>query len=186
MLKIRDYRTPDEGSWLRCRLLSFFDTDYYDDVKISKTTFTNDHVDLVADNGTRIVGILDVEINGDTATIDSIAVHPDAQREGIASKLLDELLRRLREHVTSLDAWTRGTESANGWYSSVGFSENQRYLHVYKDEASGDDGFETPAGLSRPVIAFMHAPIELEDAVRGRYSRVHVCRQYLMEIRNMR
>ena len=186
MLKIRGYRTTDERSWLRCRLLSFFDTDYYDDVKISKTTFTNDHVELVADNGTGIVGLLDVEIDGDTATIDSIAVHPDAQREGIASKLLDELLRRIPEHVTSLDAWTRGTESANGWYASVGFSENQRYLHVYKDEASGDDGFETPVGLSRPVTAFMHARIELEDAVRDRFSRVHVCRQYLMEIQNKR
>ena len=165
-------------------MLSFFDTDYYDDVKIAKTTFANDFGELVADNGTGIVGLLDAEINGDVATIDSIAVHPEAQREGIASKPLDELLRRIPEHVTSLDAWTRGTESANGWYASVGFAEIQRYLHVYKDETSGDDGFETPAGLSQPITAFMHARIELEDAVRDRYSRVHVCRQYLIEIRN--
>lgn len=182
MLKIRDHHAADERSWLMCRLLSFFDTDYYYDVKICKTTFTNDHVSLVAVYGQGVVGLIDVEIDGDTATIDSSAVHPDAHRQGIASKLLNEVFRRLPENVTSLDAWTRGTESANAWYQSAGFSENYRYLHVYKDQTSGDDGFETPAGLSRPERAFMHARIELEDTLRERYSRVHICRQYLMEI----
>ncbi|TFD59936.1 N-acetyltransferase [Cryobacterium suzukii] len=182
MLQIRNYRAADERSWLICRLLSFFDTDYYDDVKICKTTFASDRVELVACSGDDVVGLIDVEIDGDTATIDSIAVHPHAQRQGIASELLHEALRRLPANVTSLDAWTRATESANDWYASAGFSENYRYLHVYKDSVSGDDGFESPAGLSTPVHAFMHARIELEDELRERYSRVYVCRQYLMRL----
>ncbi|TFD87677.1 GNAT family N-acetyltransferase [Cryobacterium serini] len=182
MLQIRNYRVADERSWLICRLLSFFDTDYYDDVKICKTTFTNGRVELVAVRGEEVLGLLDVEIDGNAATIDSIAVHPRAQRQGVASKLLHEALRRLPENVTSLDAWTRATQSANAWYASAGFSENYRYLHVYKDSASGDDGFESPAGLSTPVQAFMHAPIEFENELRERYSRVHVCRQYLMRL----
>ena len=137
MLQIRDYRTSDERSWLTCRLLSFFDTDYYDEVKICKTTFASARVELVACRGDVVVGLIDVEIDGDTATIDSIAVHPDAQRHGIASKLLRHAVQRLPERVTSLDAWTRETASANDWYTSAGFAENYRYLHVYKESASG-------------------------------------------------
>lgn len=30
--QIRDYRDPDEASWLRCRVLGFLDTSYFDDV----------------------------------------------------------------------------------------------------------------------------------------------------------
>ena len=183
MLQIRDYRTSDERSWLTCRLLSFFDTDFYDEVKICKTTFASDRVELVACRGDVVVGLIDVEIDGDTATIDAIAVHPDAQRHGIASKLLRHAVQRLPERVTSLDAWTRETASANDWYTSAGFAENSRYLHVYKESASGDDGFESPAGLSTPVHAFMHARFELEDELRQRYSRVYVCRQYLLRLR---
>ncbi len=33
---IRDYRTSDETSWLRCRVLAFLDTAYYDDVWTAK------------------------------------------------------------------------------------------------------------------------------------------------------
>ena len=35
---IREYRSADEASWLRCRLLGFFDTAYFDDVKNHKST----------------------------------------------------------------------------------------------------------------------------------------------------
>ena len=182
MLTIRDYHETDERSWLMCRLLSFFDTDYYDDVKIGKTTFAHDHVSLVAHNGHAVVGLIDVEVDDDSATIDSIAVHPDAHRQGIASKLLEEVFQRLPKNVTSIDAWTRETKSANSWYQAAGFRENYRYLHVYKDHTSPDEGFEAPGGLSTPERAFMHARIELEDMLRERYPRVHICRQYLLEI----
>ena len=84
MLQIRNYRATDERNWLICWLLSFFDTDYYDDVKICKTTFTNGRVELVAGRGDEVLGLLDVEIDGNAATIDSIAVarrpHVSARR----------------------------------------------------------------------------------------------------------
>jgi hypothetical protein len=37
-------------------------------------------------------------------------------------------------------------------------------------------------GLGKPVTAFMHAPIALEAAMRERFSRVHVCRQYVRSL----
>jgi hypothetical protein len=43
-------------------------------------------------------------------------------------------------------------------------------------------GFEAPEGLGRPVTAFMHAPISLEASLRERFSRVHVCRQYVRSL----
>ncbi len=80
MPTIRAYRPADEPSWLQCRLLSFFATDYYDDVKIAKTPLAPGSIELVAERDGEVVGILDVEIDGDAATIDALAVHPTAQR----------------------------------------------------------------------------------------------------------
>ncbi|MGW6280416.1 GNAT family N-acetyltransferase [Kribbella sp. NPDC055071] len=177
MTEIRDYRDADAPSWLRCRLLSFFATEYYDDVVVDRRVFENPAHRLVAvDNGT-VVGLMDVELFTDRATIDVLAVHPDHQRSGLGTQLLAAVLPRLQVGV--LDAWTRGDASANAWYQRSGFTENFRYLHVYKSWQDDADGFETPEGLGKPVTAFMHAPIELEASLRSRFSRVHVCRQYV-------
>jgi len=77
MFSIRPYEPRDEAEWLQCRLLSFFDTDYYDDVKIVKTPLPSDSIQLVAEQGGRVVGLIDVELGSELATIDSIAVLRD-------------------------------------------------------------------------------------------------------------
>lgn len=179
MPTIRAYRPADEPSWLQCRLLSFFATDYYDDVKVAKTPLAPGSIELVAERDGEVVGILDVEIDGDAATIDTIAVHPTAQRTGLANALLYAALDLLPPKVATLDAWTREDAAANAWYLAAGFRETHRYLHVYVGD--GDPTFPGPEGMSSPVIAFMHAPIEREVEVREVYRRVYVCRQYLRE-----
>ena len=176
----RPYLPADEPGWLRCRVLSFLGTQYHDDVKPHRTAFDLPAVSMVAvaDDGA-IAGLLDVEIDGRAATIDTVAVHPDHTRQGIATALLDAALPQVREAgATVLDAWTREDEAANAWYLGSGFVENFRYLHVYKDGDDPADGFTTPDGLSAPVIAFMHADIAREAEMRARFTRVHVCRQY--------
>ena len=70
MFDIRDYRALDEPGWLQCRLLSFFGTDYYDDVKIAKTALAPEHIELVAERDGTIVGLIDIEIEADAAKID--------------------------------------------------------------------------------------------------------------------
>ncbi|MEP6842247.1 MAG: N-acetyltransferase [Pseudolysinimonas sp.] len=181
---IRDYGPTDERSWLLTRLLAFFDTTYFDDVKTKKTVLSAPSIEMVATELDRMTGLLDIEIDGHAATIDSIAVHPGAQRSGTGRRLLDEGLRRLSPDVHTLDAWTRDDEGANSWYRTMGFQERQRYLHVYRADEAADpeDGFTTPDGLSLPVIAFMHAPIEREAEMRAKFARVHVCRQYVMQL----
>lgn len=178
--EIRDYDDSDADSWLRCRLLSFFTTQYYDDVVIRRPTFENPSVRLVALNEHRVVGLLDAEVFGSKATIDVLAVHPDHQRHGIATELLHTAVDRLKgHHVETLDAWTREDPPANGWYLRSGFTLAFRYVHIHKTGRDDASGFETPEGMSPPIHAFMHAPIEWESAMRERFRRVYVCRQYV-------
>jgi ribosomal protein S18 acetylase RimI-like enzyme len=181
---IRPYAPGDETGWLHCRLLSFFGTSYFDDVHLLKTRFDR-AVELVAvDDEDRVVALLDVEVEveGDAATIDCVAVLPDAQGAGIASALLDAALARLPPEVRTLDAWTREDVAANRWYAARGFAIAHRYLHVYVEDGDPLDGFITPPGLSRPVKAFLHADIEHEADLRARFTRVHECRQYVRRL----
>lgn len=177
---VRPYTPADESGWLRCRALAFLGTQYYDDVKPRRTTFDRPALSLVAeaDDGT-VAGLLDIELDGDTATIDTVAVHPDHARQGIATALLTAAIPWVEAAgAVSLDAWTREDAAANAWYRASGFSECHRYLHVYKNAGEPTDGFTSPDGLSAPVTAFMHADISREAELRARYARVHVCRRY--------
>lgn len=173
MVEVREYRPADERSWLRCRALSFLETAYFDDVKRVKTPQLD--IELVATVAGEVVALMDVEIDGTAATVDTVAVHPDHQRRGLASRLLAIATEQLQAAgVTSLDAWTREDPSANSWYRRSGFTEQFRYLHVYTDSGVLD---------GHPVAhALMHAPIEQEEQLRGRYDRVYVCRQYLRQL----
>lgn len=184
---IRPYQPSDADSWLRCRVLSFLHTQYFDDVKTERTVFDGDAVCLVAvvpgASGDDVIGILDIEIDGAAATIDTVAVHPDHARRGLARRLLEQALPQLiASGVGSLDAWTREDEAANRWYRARGFRENFRYLHVYADDSDGDTGFRPPPGVRAPLKVFAHAGIEHEAELRERYHRVHHCRQYLLDL----
>lgn len=175
-IEIRTYHPRDESSWLRCRALSFLGTCYYDAVVTSRPT--TPAVQLVAARDGTVVGILDIEVEGELATIDTVATHPDHTRLGIASELLERARAVLPDGVTTLDAWTREDEPVLAWYRARGFVESEHYLHVYKGFDDPGTGWESPAGLSTPLIAFCHAGLEHETDLRVRYSRVYVCRRF--------
>ncbi|MBN9152536.1 MAG: GNAT family N-acetyltransferase [Microbacterium sp.] len=181
---VRPYRPSDETGWLRCRVLAFLDTQYFDDVKPRRTVLSEPAIALVAVTpAADIVGILDVEIDGQAATIDTIATHPDHRGVGIATALLHTALP-LHEHdnISTLDAWTREDIAANRWYQSNGFAENYRYLHIYLSDGDDQSGFVTPDGLSTPVSAFTHGKIEDETRMRAAFTRVYICRQYVRSV----
>lgn len=180
MFSVRPYLPSDEPAWLRCRVLAFLNTNYYDDVWQTRPLEDDLAIALVAVDGEQLVGLIDITIDGAAATIDTIAVHPDAQRSGIGTALLAAAREQLPAGITTLDAWTREDAAANAWYQSRGFTENQRYLQVYKGWDDPSEGFTSPEGMSAPVIAFLHAPIEREAEFRARFRRVYICRQYLM------
>ena len=179
---IREYRSSDEPSWLRCRVLGFLDTAYFDDVKNHKTTFENPAIELVAVDGEEVVGVIDVEVFGELATIDTIAVLPSRRRDGVGRLLLDAALERLPGTVTELDAWTRDDVAANRWYQAKGFVVRHQYLHVYADP----EPFQRTDGLD-PVIVFAHARgMEDEERLRAEHERVHVCQRYVRELSGTR
>jgi ribosomal protein S18 acetylase RimI-like enzyme len=178
---VRDYTPSDESGWLRCRALAFLPTAYFDDVLTAKPVYEGAAVELVAGTDGEVVGLVDVTIAEQLATIETIAAHPDVARRGIGSQLLDEARRRLPDAVQLLDAWTRDDEAANAWYLSRGFEETYRYLHVY---ASSDSECESAIKQARdgltPVAGFFHADIADEAAMRRVFSRVHICRRYVL------
>jgi hypothetical protein len=53
LITIGDYAPADEESWLRCRVLAFLHTAYYDDVLCAKPAYANPSIALVALIGTR-------------------------------------------------------------------------------------------------------------------------------------
>lgn len=136
----------------------------------------------VAAEGDQIVGILDIEVAGSLATIDTLATHPDYFGRGIATELLARVSAVLPSEVTTLDAWTRDDEPALAWYRSRGFVESDHYLHVHKEWDDSDEGFSVPEGVWGLVNAHFHAPLKLEEEMRAKYQRVYVARRFVKEL----
>jgi homoserine kinase type II len=180
--EIREYRAADEASWLRCRVLAFLDTCYYDDVWTSKPAAGADVdavVELVAVDEGRVVGILDAAVRGELATIENVCVLPEYRGAGLGTALLREACARLAgSGARVLDAWTREDAAAIAWYGRCGFVEETTYLHVYTEYNGG----ERMAGTHppyRPMVVFAHAKREFEERARAEYARVYVCRRMM-------
>ncbi|MFI8182750.1 GNAT family N-acetyltransferase [Actinacidiphila glaucinigra] len=188
---LREYTPADEASWLRCRVLSFLGTAYYDDVDRAKPPIPAPGLELVAVDGSgAVVAIMDTTVDaGDTAlaTIDTVAVHPDHQHRGLGRALLQRTRAEVRERgATTLDAWTRDDPGTLAWYRAMNFAESDHYLHVYAHRYTApgepDRAIHTPRPGLRLMGAFLHAELEDEVRLRAEFSRVHVCRRFSMTV----
>lgn len=187
-MKIRPYQIEDEQEWVRCRVLSFLDTAYFDNVLKEKEIYENPAMELVAEEEGQIVGLIDIEYEMKERTVCSrgtglggmiwhIAVHPDFRREGIGTKLLNEAERIAKNKgLNRLEAWTRDDEWVNKWYVKNGFTKVESYLHVYIDggnELKGTIKSEMPNLF--PVQAFAHYVGEDVELVKKKFNRAHEC-----------
>lgn len=191
-MKIRFYNPNDEVGWVRCRTLSFLDTAYFDNVLNKKEKYQNPAIELVAIEDGQVVGLLDIECEEKENTICTkgeglggmiwhIATHPDFQRRGIGTKLLEKAEEIAKEKgLDYLEAWTRDDEWVNQWYEKSGFDKIYSYLHVYLEgdneikkviRANNDQEFQV-------IQAFAHYSGTEEKYVRSKFNRVHECNCY--------
>ncbi|HET7580810.1 MAG TPA: GNAT family N-acetyltransferase [Bacillales bacterium] len=187
---IRKYRRTDETGWLRCRVLSFLGTAYFDDVVREKPQYDYPSVELVAELDGAIVGLIDVECEKEPGAVCSsdehlsgmiwhVAVHPDFQHDGIGSALLEETERLAkRQGMQRLEAWTRDDPSTNEWYRCKGFHLRTSYLHVYMERDEIKREFQGVFGDFTPMQLFAHYQEPGKDRVKKRFKRVHECRCY--------
>jgi ribosomal protein S18 acetylase RimI-like enzyme len=184
----RDYTPADEVSWLRCRVLAFLDTTYYDSVERTKPPIAAPGFELVAvDDSGGIAGIMDVAVEDGLATIETVAVHPDHRRRGLARALLEQAsARAVAASATILDAWTRDDPDTLNWYRAMGFAESDHYLHVYASFYTAADeprrAVATPRPGLNPVILLLHAKLAEEQRMREEFARVHVCRRFAKQL----
>ncbi|WP_078596464.1 GNAT family N-acetyltransferase [Evansella clarkii] len=187
-MEIRRYEPKDEKGWVRCRVLAFLDTAYFDNVKRQKETYENPSIELVAVVDGEIAGLLDMEYEVEVGTICSrgngiggmiwhIAVHPDYQRRGIGIQLLYEAEKLAQEvGIHYLEAWTRDDEWVNNWYEKNGFKNIKSYLHVFIDGRPEVDGsIATEMDDIHIVQAFAHYVGDEKEKVKNSYKRVHEC-----------
>lgn len=186
---LRGYRSADRTGWLRCRVLSFLDTAYFDDVRTDKAVTPEPGFDLVvADAAGTVVALLDTEMADGVATIDTVAVHPDHRRRGLARRLLDRASAEATARgASTIEAWTRDDPDTLAWYRAMGFTDVDHYLHVYAnyytDPAEPDRAIgDRRAGL-RPIGLFLHATLDHETQLRAEFRRVHVCRRFTKPLR---
>ena len=182
--ELRPYDDADEQGWLRCRVLGFLDSAFYDDVRQQKEHYAGPAIELVAVVDTQVVGLLDLELDPaagvlwDTdrrgGVIWHVAVHPDYRRRGIASVLVERALAGAREAgLEIVQAWTRDDPWVHEWYESCGFSQRHSYLHVYIQPDEARDEVTLRSEGLKPVLAFAHYTGNDPDAVRRRFRRVH-------------
>lgn len=193
---IRRYRDSDELEWLRCSVLSFLETSYFDSVLRHKPHYERPAIELVAESEGTIVGVLDVEVEEITGSVCTVcmdddrarlggmiwhlAVHPDFQRRGIGQRLLREAQRKAaRRGINCFEAWTRDDTGTLRWYESLGFERVKNYLHVHvegKAEIQGAIQSSIPGLI--PQAVFAHYVGADGDSIRSRFDRVHDCNCY--------
>jgi len=193
MMMIRPYTDADEQGWLRCRVLAFLNTAYFDNVLQKKEHYENPSIELVAIENNQIVGLIDIEYETEPQTICTahdtvggmiwhIAVHPDYQHQHIGEELIEAALKQAKAlKLTYLEAWTRDNAKIQKWYEKMRFVQTYTYHHLYFDEPALEKyDLSVPAQV-RPVTMFAHYTGSDPD-VLNRASRRHLCMCYVKRI----
>lgn len=188
MIEIKDYSEEYEKQWLRCRVLAFLDTAYFDNVLREKEIYENPSLSLIALEEDNLVGLIEMEIDteqvricsngeGNGAMIWHLAVHPDHQMNGIGGLLLKEAIKRMKAlGICRLEAWTRDDIATLRWYEKHGFIKKQSYYHVYLDGSHEMNGIISSQLKDFYVVeSFGHYIGDEIETLRAKIKRIHEC-----------
>ena len=193
-LIIRPYNSSDEENWLKCRLVSFHDSAYYDDVYTKKPIFNNSSLELVAELNNEIVGILDLEKDnkdgsicycksGIGAMVWTIAVLPEYRRFGIARKLVLKAIDWAKnKDIDFIEAWTRDDKWVLDWYKAIGFTRFHSYWHIYFKGDHAKSLFESKDKDIKPQSVFAHSDKDPSTLDQNKIDRFYKCSGYKLEI----
>ena len=189
MTHIRDYQDSDEPAWLRCRVLAFLQTPYFDDVLTEKPRYPQPAIELVAIEDGQLAGLIDIEDRvtpgkqPKTGVIWNVAVHPDFQRRGIGRSLL-ELAKEtaVSRGIARFEAWTRDDATTCSWYESQAFKLVDRYLHVYMSQKEAAKSLVCTELDLKILKVFAHYTGDDPEYVRSHFERAHECRQYALDL----
>jgi RimJ/RimL family protein N-acetyltransferase len=193
--KIRPYRPTDEAQWLRCRVLAFLDTAYFDNVYREKEHYANPSVELVAELDGHIIGLIDIECEEEPGSVCSppatlekdgkagmiwhLAVHPDYRHQGVGKALLEAAIALAQPfHLQRLEAWTRDDAATLRWYEAQGFEKIESYWHVYLDGDEVDTTISSAMPGLKPRHVFAHYHGDAAAHLQQRFRRVHECSRY--------
>ena len=195
---IRDYDDKDERSWVICRLISFLDCSYYDNVMKEKEKYENPSVCLLAEEDGQVIGIIDVEYEQNPgevcylsgklgAVIWHLGVLPEFRGKGVADTLWNTAKKKLFEKgIERFEVWTQDDITANDWYNSQGFMLKEAYLNAYIRGVPSDEHIRKYintdcAGSFTGVRCFnFEVPIERKEEMEKICYRLHEVRLYEM------
>ena len=184
---IRDYEVSNEAGWVRCRVLSFLQTAYFDNVLTEKERYDNPAIELVAEIDGQIVGLIDVEYETEELTVCSrgaglggmiwhIAVHPDYYRQGIGEALLKEAENRAKKlELNRFEAWTRDEQWVQNWYEKMNFKNTDSYYHVYFEGEQIDEVVDSKIPKLYFVNGFAHYTGNDIEQIKKEDTRIHEC-----------
>jgi len=191
---IREYQEKDELQWVRCRVLSFLDSAYFDNILREKEHYLHPAVELVAEADDKVVGFIDVEYEnepGDVCYLKGslggviwhLGVLPEYRSLGVASSLLEESIERLKKlGVKRIEAWTRDDKWVNEWYIRRGFAWKESYLHVYAESSECDNACQSKDEDLLICNCYAHYIGSDREAVKKQYKRVHECNLYELQL----
>ena len=195
-MTIREYKDADESGWVKCRLLSFIDCSYYDDVRKEKESYEHPSMCYIAEDDGEIVGLIDVEYEekegdfcyfkgGLGAVIWHLGVLPEYRRKGVAKKLWDTAKAALiNKGVTRVEVWTQDDIAPCEWYVKQGFVLKEAYLNAYIRGSITDSTVKKYINLKNAGEIFgircfnFEAPLERKKELEQVCYRLHEVRVY--------
>lgn len=142
-MEIREYKDTDENSWIRCRVVSFMDSSYFDDVQNFREKYDNPSVRLVAVENNNVIGFLDVEFENEPGDICyfrgekggviwHLGVLPEFRAKKVATLLWSKAKEMLiNKGVSRIEVWTQDDKPATNWYLKQGFKMKEAYLNAF-------------------------------------------------------